>query len=69
MDNINNNWHPIPIHCPCCGILIRLNWRSDKSAKLQCCNCGANAVLRYKGRRHIQIDTYLQKHNDGKASN
>lgn len=56
-----NKWKILSWYCPNCGNLDSSCTDTKGKAKVRCRRCGADMVLKVKGRRHTSIEVYAPK--------
>lgn len=53
-----SKWRIFSWYCPNCGLLDSSCTDAKGKVKVRCRRCGADMVLKIKGRRHTSIEVY-----------
>jgi len=61
MLNKQNDWRIVSCYCPNCGKLLSGHPSEEGNVKISCRKCGADVVLKVKGRRHTTLEIYAPK--------
>ena len=62
MLNKQNDWRIVSCYCPNCGKLLSGHPGEEGNVKISCRKCGAEMVLKVKGRRHTTLEIYAPKY-------